>query len=113
MTVRMASCRSLAENGQYLHQLGSLYDALNTTCTSLGILTPWLPVWGASRRVKIVQEVSKIAREFVVERSQSEVLGEDTIDILRDGMDVTGIVNVSSYTRKNRWPIYPHSLLCA
>jgi hypothetical protein len=101
MTVRMASCRSLAENGQYLHQLSGLYEVLNTTCTPLGIITPWLPVWGASRRVKIVQQMSEIVRGFVVERSQSGVLGEDTIDILlRDGMDVTGVVNVSSYTRK-------------
>jgi len=38
--------------------------------------------------------MSEIVRGFVVERSQSGVLGEDTIDILlRDGMDVTGVVN--------------------
>ena len=100
MTVRMASCRSLAENDQYLYQLGSLYEVLNTTCTPLGILTPWLPVWGASRRDKIVREMSEIVHKFVVEQSRSGVLGEDTIDILlRDGMDITGVTNVSSYTR--------------
>ncbi|KAF8550961.1 cytochrome P450 [Imleria badia] len=96
MTVRMASCRSLAEDNQCLNQLGSLYEELNTTCTALGIIAPWLPIWGASRRTKIVQEMSQIVGKFVVERSQSEALqvGEDTIDILLcDGMDILGVVN--------------------
>lgn len=98
MTVRMASCRALAENDQQLDRLGSLYEVLNTTCTPLGIIAPWLPVLGASRRTKIIQDMSEIVRQFVAERSQSQALGEDTIDILlRDGMDVTGVVNVSPH----------------
>ena len=61
------------------------------------------PVWGASRRAMIVHQMSEIVRQFVVERSQSEALGEDTTDILlRDGMDVTGVVNVSPCTRRNK-----------
>ncbi|KAG8220287.1 cytochrome P450 [Butyriboletus roseoflavus] len=94
MTVRMASCRSLAENNHHLSRLGSLYEVLNTTCTPLGIIAPWLPVLGASRRTTVVQQMSEIVRQFVVERTRSEAFGEDTIDILlRDGMDVTGVVN--------------------
>lgn len=96
MTVRMASCRALAEDDEQLDRLGSLYEALNTTCTPLGIIAPWLPVFGASRRTKIAQDMSEIVGKFVAERSQSQALGEDTIDIfLRDGMNVAGVVNVS------------------
>lgn len=95
--------------------LGSLCEELKGTCIALGILAPWLPVWGASRRTKIAQEMSEIARKSVVERSQSEGLqvGQDTIDVLRDGTDTLGVVNVSLYAHINGTGVFnsPFSLL--
>ncbi|PPQ70347.1 hypothetical protein CVT25_000127 [Psilocybe cyanescens] len=82
MTIRMATCRELAEDRKAMNDLAKHYWTLEKSATPVSLLLPWFP--GPSKRAKERSTVAlyNLFNSFVELRRNATVPSTDPIDLL-------------------------------
>ena len=95
MTVRMATCRELAEDWAAIHRLFRLYWTLEKSATPVGVLLPWLPSKASRDKKQATAEMYNMMCGYVDSRRSAQEPGTDAIDLLiaqgEDNMSIVGV----------------------
>ena len=95
MTVRMATCRELAEDSVAVDQLFKLYWKLEKSATPVGVLLPWFPSKANRNKKQANADMYNLLSGYVGSRRSAQS-GSDAIDFLiAQGDDDSAIIGVS------------------
>ena len=97
MTVRMATCRELAEDKQAIQDLRKHYFDVEQSTTPVSVLLPWFPGPAKKVKTKATLELYHLIKKYVTMRRETKIPSSDPIDLLianGDSNDV--IINVSA-----------------
>ena len=95
MTVRMASCKELAEDREAIARIEKHFCEIETNGTLITILLPWFP--GSSKRAKkkATQDLYNLFLSFVTLRRTSLTPSNDPIDLfISQGLSDDIIIHV-------------------
>ena len=96
MTVRMATCRELAEDEVAVDRLFGLFWKLEKTATPVGLLLPWLPSKAIRDKKQATADMYNTVFGYIASRRSARESGSDAIDLLiAQGDDNVTIVEVS------------------
>ena len=96
MTVRMATCRELAEDSVAVDQLFRLYWKLEKSATPVGVLLPWFPSKANRNKKQANADMYNLLSGYVGSRRSAQESGSDAIDLLiAQGDDNSAIIGVS------------------
>jgi sterol 14-demethylase len=92
MTVRMATCRELAEDKQAIQNLRKYYFDMEQSNTPVSVLLPWFP--GPARKVKkkATRDLYCLIQKYVTLRREAKVPSSDPIDFLITNGDSNEII---------------------
>ncbi|KAJ7127667.1 cytochrome P450 [Mycena epipterygia] len=82
VTVRMASCRELADDPAAVERLSQLYWTLQTSATPIAVLLPWFPSPARKARQRATAELFAMLHSYVELRRNAAVPSSDAIDVL-------------------------------
>ncbi|KAJ7731878.1 cytochrome P450 [Mycena metata] len=82
VTVRMATCRELADDPAEVSQLFDLYSTLEKSSTAAALLLPWFPSPARKAKTKATAELFKKLCSYVEVRRNATVPSNDAIDVL-------------------------------
>ena len=95
MTVRMATCRALAEDWAAIDRLFRLYWTLEKSATPVGVLLPWFPSKASRDKKQANVEMYNMLYGYVDYRRSAQESGSDAIDVLiaqgEDNMSIVGV----------------------
>lgn len=100
MTVRMASCKELADDPKSVQKVNDLFRKLESGATPvallLGILLePWFPNMMKKYKEEATKELYDLLYSYVDARRKADVQNSDPIDVLiADGADNATVVGV-------------------
>ena len=96
MTVRMATCRELAEDWTAIDRLFRLYWKLEKSATPVRLLLPWLPSKARRAKKQVTADIYNMVFGYVDSRRSAQESRSDAIDLLiAQGEDDTTIIGVS------------------
>ena len=96
MTVRMATCKELAEDWAAIDRLFGLYWKLEKSATMVGLLLPWLPSKARRDKKQATADMYSMLSGYVDSRRSVQETGSDAIDLLIEkGDNNTDIIGVS------------------
>jgi hypothetical protein len=107
MTVRMATCRELAEDKQAIEDVRRHYFDMERSSTPVSILLPWFP--GPARKVKkkATLELYFLIKKYVTMRRETQIPSSDPIDLLiANGDSDEVIVSVSALDVFNHFEFF-------
>ncbi|KAJ6608608.1 cytochrome P450 [Mycena sp. CBHHK59/15] len=88
MTVRMGTCRELADDSQATAHLSELFLLHEQAASPLSLLLPWLPGFSKRNKEKATRGLFDLLSHYVALRRKSKVQSTDAIDVLiADGCD--------------------------
>ncbi|KAH9478207.1 Cytochrome P450 monooxygenase [Psilocybe cubensis] len=99
MTIRMATCKELAEDRKAMNDLAKHYWALEKSATPVSLLLPWFP--GPAKRAKEKSTVAlyNLFNSFVERRRNATVPSSDPIDLfIAQGDSNDTIIGVPCWT---------------
>jgi hypothetical protein len=97
MTVRLASCRELAEDHAAVNKLSSLFLTLEKSATPTSLLFPWFPGRDKKARNECTKDMYIMLSKYVNRRRKADVQTLDAIDVMiAQGFNNDNIVGVSS-----------------
>ena len=96
MTVRMATCRSLATNRSEVSRLAELYWGIEKSATPVKLLLPWFPSKAKKESERCTRELYGMLYGYVEDRRKApEGLGSDAIDVMiAQGLENPDIIQV-------------------
>lgn len=98
MTVRMATCKELAEDWAAIDRLFGLYWKLEKSATMVGLLLPWLPSKARRDKKQATADMYSMLSGYVDSRRSVQETGSDAIDLLIEkGDNNTDIIGVSRF----------------
>ncbi|KAH9911851.1 cytochrome P450 [Amylocystis lapponica] len=86
-SVRCLASTELADDPAMVLRLKSLYDTIDSHATPASVLLPWLPSWGAIRRLWATKEIYDIVCSTINHRLRSGISRDDTLQLLLDNAD--------------------------
>ncbi|KAJ7784926.1 cytochrome P450 [Mycena maculata] len=93
LTVRMATCRELADDRAAVARLCGLYDALEAGTTPAAVLLPWFPSPARAAREAATAGMYTMLHAYVERRRAAPVPSRDPIDVLlASGAPTEGII---------------------
>ncbi|KAJ7656668.1 cytochrome P450 [Mycena rosella] len=93
LTVRLGSCRELAEDLDAVARMSQLLDNLEKAATPAALLLPWLPTAARKAKQKNTRELFALIYSFVETRRAASVRSSDTIDfLLGNGFSTENVV---------------------
>ena len=99
MTVRMATCRELAEDKQVIQDLRKHYLDIEQNSTPTSILLPWFPGSAKKVKTKATLELYFLIKKYVTMRREAKIPSSDSIDFLiANGDSDEVIIEVSALT---------------
>jgi len=100
MTVRLASCRELAEDHAAVTKLSNLFLALEKSATPTNLIFPWFPGRDKKAKDQSTKDMYIMLSKYVNRRRKAEVLTLDAIDIMIcQGYNNDNIVGVCSISK--------------
>ncbi|KAJ7197142.1 cytochrome P450 [Mycena pura] len=88
MTVRMGTCRELADNPQATARLSELFLLHEESASPISLLLPWLPGRAKQTKEKATQGLFDIVSHYVDLRRKATAQSSDAIDrLIADGYD--------------------------
>ena len=97
MTVRMASCRELSEDGEAVSRLAKHYWAIEKSATPITMLFPWFPSSAMKAKQKETLALYNMILSYVTARRKSSTPTMDPIDLfISQGISDDHIVGVRS-----------------
>lgn len=81
MTVRMASCRELSEDGEAIARLAKYISEIENTETPTTVLLPWFPGPSKRRKKKATQALYNLILSYIELRRKSSAPSNDPIDL--------------------------------
>jgi len=97
MTVRMATCRELAEDKQAVQDVRKHYFDMEQSRTPVSVLLPWFPGPAKEVKMRATRELYLLIKKYITMRRETKSPSSDPIDLLignGDSDDV--IINVSA-----------------
>lgn len=95
LTVRLASCKELADDPRSVKNMSDLYWKLEKSATAVGLLLPWFPGTAQKDKRQASEGLYGLLSHYVDARRKAEVPSSDAIDeLIADGADNTIIVEV-------------------
>ncbi|KAJ7672338.1 cytochrome P450 [Mycena polygramma] len=82
VTVRLASCRELAEDAAAVSRIQDLYHTLEKSSTPVALLLPWFPSAARKSRAAATTELFTMLYGYVEGRRNAAVPSSDSIDVL-------------------------------
>ena len=96
ITVRMATCRELAEDSTAVDQLFGLFWKLQKSATPVGVLLPWFPSKAKRDKNQANADLYNFLSGYIDSRRSAQESGSDAIDLLiAQGVHNTAITGVS------------------
>ncbi|KIM37023.1 hypothetical protein M413DRAFT_31186 [Hebeloma cylindrosporum] len=92
MTVRMATCRELAEDKQAIEELRRHYFNIEQSTTPVAVLLPWFPGQARKTREKATLGLYLLIRKFVTMRRKAKVPSSDPIDVFMENGDSDEVI---------------------
>ncbi|KAG6863637.1 hypothetical protein C0991_004519 [Blastosporella zonata] len=81
-TIRVATCRELAEDRATIETLAQAYWDFETTTSAVSLLFPWLPNKAQKKRHRATETIYGILNQFVDLRRRAQSPSSDAIDVL-------------------------------
>lgn len=98
MTVRLATCRELAEDKEAISQLAHSYWELEKSATPFALLFPWFPCPAKRAKKEATQKLYDLLLKYVDLRRNATERTTDAIDVLIAGGDSNdAIIGVSDF----------------
>ncbi|KAJ7127689.1 cytochrome P450, partial [Mycena epipterygia] len=95
VTVRIASCRELADDPAAVDRLVQLYWELEKGSTPIAVLLPWFPSPARKARERAMADLSAMLYSYVQLRRNAAVPSSDAIDVLlAEGTPTDAIIGV-------------------
>jgi hypothetical protein len=95
MTVRMASCRELAEDREAVARLAKLYWDLEKNTTPASVLLPWIPTPARRAKEAATMGLFMTLSQYIAIRRNAVVPSQDAVDLLiAEGKDDVQVVQV-------------------
>lgn len=96
MTVRMATCRELADDRQAVEKLAQFYWNIEKSATPFASLLPWFPGSAKRTKEKATMGLYHLIGSYVKLHRDAPTLSTDPIDVLlADGISDDNILGVS------------------
>lgn len=96
MTIRMATCKELAEDRKSIDKLMEYYSVLEKSATPVSLLLPWFPGPAKKARERATTALFTLLFKFVMLRREAPAPSMDAIDVLiGQGHEDQSIVGVS------------------
>jgi|ERR1700722_10271020 len=100
LTVRVASCRELAENTDDVARLAKLYLDIQESSTPIALILPWFPSPSRKARNAATRGLFTIISDYVNLRKKSPTPSSDPIDLLiAEGHEEATIIQVNTSPR--------------
>jgi hypothetical protein len=97
MTVRMATCRELAEDKQAVQDVRKHYFDMEQSSTPVSVLLPWFPGPAKKLKTKATRELYLLIKKYVTMRRETKIPSSDPIDLLiANGDSDEVIISVSA-----------------
>ena len=97
MTVRMATCRELADDKEAIQNVRKQYFDMQQSSTPVSILLPWFPGPAKKLKKKATRELYFLIKKYVTMRRDTKISSLDPIDLLiANGDSAEVIVSVSA-----------------
>jgi sterol 14-demethylase len=81
MTVRMASCKELAEDREAIARIDKHFNEIDTNGTLIPVLLPWFPGSAKRARKKATQNLYNLFLSFITLRRKASTPSNDPIDL--------------------------------
>ena len=82
MTVRMATCRELAEDKQAVQDMRKHYFDMEQGVTPVSVLLPWFPGPAKKLKTKATRELYFLIKKYVTMRRETKIPSSESIDFL-------------------------------
>ena len=82
MTVRMATCRELAEDKQAVQDVRKYYFDLEQSSTPVSVLLPWFPSPARVVKTKATFQLYFLIKKCITMRREAKIPSSDPIDLL-------------------------------
>ena len=82
MTIRMATCRELAEDKQVVQDFRKHYFDMEQSRTPVSVLLPWFPGPAMKVKKKATRELHALIKKYVTMRRGTKNPSSDPIDLL-------------------------------
>jgi len=97
MTVRMATCRELAEDRQAVQDMRKHYFDMEQSRTPVSVLLPWFPGPAKKLKTKATRELYLLIKKYVTMRRETKTPSSESIDFLiANGDSDEAITSVSA-----------------
>jgi hypothetical protein len=96
MTVRMATCRELAENKQAIENVRRHYFDMERNNTPVSLLLPWFPSPAKVLRTKATLQLYFLIKKYVTMRRETKIPSSDPIDLLIANGDSNEVITTVS-----------------
>ena len=97
MTVRMATCRELADDKQAIQDARKHYFDIEQSSTPVSVLFPWFPGPAKKLKKKVTRELYLLIKKYVTMRRETKIPSSDPIDLfIANGDSDEDIISVSA-----------------